>query len=231
MRQDPESLMVFAAGFGKRMSPLTDDKPKPLIDVGGISLLDHALACRTGMNITTTVVNAHYKASMIEAAVAAQDVVLSVENPDILDTGGGLVAALPHLRGQNVFTLNADMVWLGPNPLDVLRKAWQTTRAEALALVVPLTSAHNRTAPGDFALSSDGQITRMGEYVYTGAQILDTRHLEEIDKTAFSLNEIWDILIESRRMEGVIYPGEWCDVGTPAGLALANTLWAKFVEG
>lgn len=227
MRHDPEALMVFAAGFGTRMAPLTDQLPKPLLRVGGRTLLDHALACRDGLSIKRSVVNAHYKSDMIEQAMAESGVHVTIEHPDILDTGGGLKAALPRLAAQSVYTMNSDVIWLGPNPLKVLKNAWAAADCDALVLLVPFKATHMRKAPGDFSMSPSGDVTRKGDLVYTGAQILKTERVFKVTENVFSLNVIWDALIRAGGLKGVIYPGEWCDVGTPAGLARAETLWAE----
>ena len=214
--------MLFAAGFGTRMGALTADKPKPLIEVAGKPLLDHALALTEG--ITTRVVNAHYRAEQIEAHLAGRDVLVSTERPDILDTGGGLRFALPFLGAQPVYTLNTDAIWNGPNALDLLAAAWDPVRMDALLLCVPITRAVGRKGGGDFARQADGQLTRGGDLVYTGAQIVKTDGLAQIPEPVFSLNELWNAQAERGRLFGLIYPGLWCDVGHPEGIKLAEEM-------
>ncbi|MBV2359506.1 nucleotidyltransferase family protein [Thalassococcus sp. CAU 1522] len=214
--------MLFAAGFGTRMRPLTDAIPKPLIPVAGRALLDHALAlCAT---VPRKVVNAHYLADQIVAHLDGRGVSVSVEAPDILDTGGGLKTALPLLSANPVFTLNTDAIWDGPNPLDVLRDAWAGADADALLLCVPLARALGRSGGGDFSLDTEKRLKRGGELVYTGAQILRTDAVSAITDAAFSLNRVWDDIARSGRLRGVVYPGRWCDVGNPDGIALAEAV-------
>lgn len=227
MRHAPDALMVFAAGFGTRMAPLTNDTPKPLLQVGGRTLLDHALAYGAALELRHTLVNAHYRAEMIAAHLAGRDVQVRVETPDILDTGGGLKAALPDLGAQTVFTLNPDVLFFGPNPLQVLAAHWAKSSAKGVVLCVPQSAALNRAGPGDFEIGPNGAVSRGEGFVYTGAQILDTSGLADIPDPAFSLNIYWDHLIAAGTLDGVTYPGEWCDVGTPAGLDLARRLWAE----
>ena len=116
-------ILIFGAGFGTRMAPLTNDKPKPLVSVSGAPLMDHAtrLADEADLNIH---VNAHYRAAQLQDHLR-DDITLHIEAPDVLDTGGGLKSALPGMSGQTVATLNSDAVWAGPNPLQVLLAAWQ----------------------------------------------------------------------------------------------------------
>ena len=174
----PDAVMLFAAGFGTRMGALTRDRPKPLLEVAGRPLIDHALALTEG--IPTRVVNAHYHAVQIERHLADTDIAVSVEAPDILDTGGGLRHALPLLGDGPVFALNTDAIWAGPNPLNILARAWDPVRMEALLLCVPATRAAGHRGGGDFAIGPDGTLRRGGDMVYTGAQILATDRLAQI---------------------------------------------------
>ena len=216
----PDAVMLFAAGFGTRMGALTKDRPKPLIPVGGRPLLDHALALTEG--IGTRVVNAHYHADQILRHLDGTGVAVSVETPEILDTGGGLRHALPLLGPGPVFTLNTDAVWSGSNPLDLLRAAWEPDLMDALLLCVPLSQAIGRQGGGDFTIGTDGRLGRKGQHVYTGAQIVRTDRLRDVPETAFSLNLLWNAMAAEGRLFGLNYPGRWCDVGHPEGIALAE---------
>ncbi|MEL6888912.1 MAG: nucleotidyltransferase family protein [Pseudomonadota bacterium] len=219
-------LMLFAAGFGTRMGALTRDRPKPLIEVAGKPLIDHALALADGAGIARIVANTHYRPEMIEAHLASRDVQTSRETPDILDTGGGLRHALPRLGADTVMTLNSDAVWAGPNPLRQLLDAWDATRMDALLLCVPMAQVHGRDSDGDFNLQPDGQIVRGPDAVYAGAQILNTERLHDVRDTTFSLNVVWDAMAADARLFGLGYPGHWCDVGHPGGIAEAEAMLA-----
>ncbi len=218
----PDAILIFAAGFGTRMGALTATRPKPLIEVGGKALLDHALDLT--QDVPRVVVNTHYRAEQIARHLQGRNVLLSHETPEVLETGGGLKQALPLLKADPVMTLNSDAVWAGPNPLDILRAAWDGTRMEALLLCVPKTRAYGHGGPGDFLTDRDGRASRGPGDIYTGAQILRTGRLQDIDATVFSLREVWKEMIAARRLFTVTYPGAWCDVGRPEGIALAETL-------
>lgn len=218
----PDAVMLFAAGFGTRMGALTANTPKPLIKVAGQPLLDHALALTNG--IATRVVNTHYRSEQVTAYLEGRDVHVSKEHPDILDTGGGLRKALPILGTQPVYTLNTDAIWKGSNALDILQDAWDPQRMDALLLCVPLSRAVGRKGGGDFSMQPDGQLIRKGDLVYTGAQIIKTDRLAEIAEPAFSLNRLWNLQAMDSRLFGVTYPGFWCDVGHPEGIALAEDM-------
>ena len=219
----PGAAMLFAAGFGTRMRPLTDTRPKPLIEVAGRALLDHALALADAAGAPRIVVNAHYRAGQIAAHLAARpDVAVSVETPEILDTGGGLRQAAPLLGADTVWTLNTDAVWTGPNPLATLAAAWDPARMDALLLLVPRARAAGRAGPGDF-VSDGGRLSRGDAGVYTGAQIVRMAAVAG-PPGAFSLNRVWDAAIARGRLWGVLHPGGWCDVGHPGGIAEAEAM-------
>lgn len=218
----PASLMIFAAGYGTRMGALTADRPKPLIEVAGRPLIDHALDLTQGMPLTK-VVNTHYKGEMLASYLADHDIHISYE-PEILDTGGGLRQALPILGSDPLFTMNADAVWKGPNALNLLATAWDPARMDALLMCVPLNRAVGRKGGGDFSVAPNGQISRKGDMVYTGVQILKTDGLAHYTEAAFSLNRLWDEMIADGRAYALEYPGFWCDVGHPEGIKLAEEL-------
>ncbi|RLJ41287.1 MurNAc alpha-1-phosphate uridylyltransferase [Litoreibacter meonggei] len=222
---EPTAAMVFAAGFGTRMGALTQTRPKPLIEVAGRALLDHALEVAHAAGLRA-MVNAHYKAEMVAAHLQKRpEVEVVIERPDILDTGGGLKAALPLLGGDPVFTLNSDAVWAGPNPLDCLRDAWRPEQMGALLLLVPLERTVGYTRAGNFAADAQHRLTRdAGGMVYTGAQVLHTGGLADIDEASFSLNALWDQMLPEHQLFGIEYPGFWADVGTPDGIGLAEKM-------
>lgn len=223
-----EAAMIFAAGLGTRMGMLTSNCPKPLLCVGGQTLLDHTLALVREAEIPRVVVNIHAHADQMRQhlAHAAPEVKISHE-VERLETGGGLKHALPLLDAAPVFTLNIDMIWSGRNPLLTLRDAWEGNRMGALLLLVPRTGARGHLGAGDFFLSADGRITPRGasetaDYVFTGAQILDPAPVHRVAEPAFSLWPVWEHLLAEGRMFGAVHSGEWTDVGTPEGLALAE---------
>lgn len=225
----PRSAMVFAAGFGTRMMPLTADLPKPLIPVAGRPLIDHALDLVAGAGLSA-VVNLHYKADKLAAHLHDQPgVTLTYETPEILETGGGLKAALPLLGRGPVATLNTDMVWRGPNPLADLLRHWQPDQMEALLLLIPTTRALSHSGGGDFAMDPDGRLRRDkgSGLVYIGAQIISPEPVAAIGDNAFSLNRVWDGMIARGALFGMVYDGQWADVGTPGAIAPAEAMLAR----
>lgn len=215
--------MLFAAGFGTRMGALTAERPKPLVPVAGRALIDHAMDLTAAVGISKTVVNLHYRGQMIRDHLAGRQI-LFAEEPEILETGGGLKAALPLLGPDPVLTLNSDAIWQGPNPIEALLAAWDPTRMDALMMLIPPKQALGYAGQGDFHMAEGGQLTRGPGAIYGGVQILKTEGLYEINQNAFSLNLLWDQMLANGRLFGLTYPGAWCDVGNPDGLKLAEDL-------
>ncbi|WP_293575066.1 nucleotidyltransferase family protein [Phaeobacter sp.] len=219
--------MIFAAGFGTRMRHLTADRPKPMIPVCDRPLIDHALSLAQEISPEKIVINTHYKAEVLHAHLDQTDVIICHEDADILDTGGGLRNALGHLGTEPVLTMNPDVVWRGANPLSVLLDHWEPSEMDALLCCVPLTRTIGRSAGGDFQMAEDGRLSRGGDLVYGGVQILKTDRLATVPDQVFSLNRIWDQIAAQKRLYAVEYPGFWCDVGTPEGIPLAEELLSR----
>lgn len=226
MTARPQAVMLFAAGFGTRMGALTRTRPKPLIPVAGRPLIDHTLELTDAVRPRRVVANLHYMADQLTDHLAPRGVLLSHEQPEILETGGGLRAALPLLGPGPVFTMNTDAIWSGPNPLELLQAAWDPARMDALLICVPIAQTIGHAGPGDFKVDPQGRLARGPGHVYGGIQILKTDGLAEIPEKAFSLNVLWDRMQRDGRLYGLQYPGRWCDVGRPEGIALAEEMLA-----
>jgi MurNAc alpha-1-phosphate uridylyltransferase len=222
-----DTAMVLAAGLGKRMRPLTASQPKPLVRVAGKPLIDHALDRVAEAGIAKAVVNVHYLADALEAHVtarAAPMVAVSDEREVLLETGGGMVKALP-LLPDPFFCINSDNIWLD-GPKDVfhdLSDAWDATRMDALLALVPHRGAHNFRGKGDFNLDSTGRVTRrrsgrIAPFIYTGIQLVSHRLLREAPEGPFSTNVLWDRAIEEGRLYGIAFTGQWFEVGTPTAI-------------
>ena len=225
MRNDPDAVMLFAAGFGTRMGKLTKNRPKPLIKVAGRALFDHALEQVDGARISHKVTNCHYFPDQIRAHLSTRpDVHVVTESGAILETGGGLKNALPVLGNQPVFTMNTDAVWCGPNALEFVKSKWKPDQMDALLLCVSRKSAIGHTGAGDFIYGENNTISYGPGDVFTGLQIIKTDRLSEITDTSFSLKLLWEKMFEVNRVFGVQYPGHWCDVGSPEGIESAEQM-------
>jgi MurNAc alpha-1-phosphate uridylyltransferase len=221
--------MLFAAGFGTRMRALTATRPKPLIPVLGRPLIDRALDLARAADCAPIVVNTHYLGQMIADHLAGSGIAISDEHGEILETGGGLKKALPLLAGDAVMTLNPDAVWRGPNPLIALRDHWDPARMDVLLLVQPTTRVKGRGDRSDFVVAPDGRIERaagLDGVLYLGAQVAKTAPVAGRAERVFSMNAVWDDLIAAGRAYALHWDGDWCDVGSPEGLAAAEAMLA-----
>ena len=221
--------MLFAAGFGTRMKHLTADRPKPMVEVAGKPLIDHALGLAQEITPPTIVANLHYRPEQLLDHLTPLGVQTVVESPLILETGGGLRNAMPLLGDGPVITMNTDAVWRGQNPLRLLLDAWDPERMDALLMGVEPARVLEHTGTGDFTMSPNGQLARGVGVIYGGVQIIKTELLAEIEEEAFSLNLVWDRMLAKGTMHGLSYPGRWCDVGHPDGVTTAENLLASDV--
>lgn len=224
----PDAMMLFAAGFGTRMGALTRDRPKPLIEVGGKALIDHALDLADEIALSRVVVNTHYHGDQIRRHLADRpQVKISDESAEILETGGGLRAARPLLGAGPVFVMNSDSVWTGVNPLRELAKAWDPARMDVLLLLLPAAQFTAHKGRGDFLMDADGRLERANGrpgLSYIGAHISRTDQLDDFVERAFSLNQLWDAAIGRGRAFGMVHDGGCADVGYPEAIPLAEEL-------
>ena len=228
-----DTAMVLAAGLGKRMRPLTASQPKPLVRVAGKPLIDHALDRLADAGVARAVVNVHYLADVLEAHVTARSaplVAVSDERERLLETGGGMVKALP-LLPDPFFCINSDNIWLD-GPRDVfhdLSNAWDAQRMDALLALVPHRGAHNFRGKGDFSLDPTGRVTRrrsgrIAPFIFTGIQLVSHRLLRDAPGGPFSTNILWDRAIEEQRLYGIAFTGQWFEVGTPEAIPATESV-------
>jgi len=231
----PEVAMVMAAGLGKRMRPLTATRPKPLIEVAGKMLIDHCLDRLRAAGVRKAVVNVHYLADALEAHLRKAkgiEIVISDERDRLMETGGGLVRALPQIDCDPFLAVNSDNLWIdGPvDSLRLLASNWREDRMDALLLLVPLARANCHGGQGDFHMNASGVLRRkkkgtVAPFVFTGIQIISKRLLEgDIPDGPFSTNLLWDRAIEQGRCFGAVHQGLWFDVGAPANIRKTEEL-------
>ena len=221
--------MLLAAGIGKRMRPLTAARPKPLVRVAGKPLIDYGLDKLVEAGIPRAVVNVHYLPDQLVAHLGgrkAPAIAISDETDALLETGGGMVRALPLIAADTFFCLNTDTIWLdGPrNAFAALSDAWDDARMDALLLVVGHARAYNFTGMGDFHLDPMGRISRrkpgrVAPFIYTGIQIVSRRLLRDAPDGAFSTGVLWDRAIAEGRLYGLSHTGLWFEVGSPQMIA------------
>lgn len=223
------TAMVMAAGLGTRMRPLTNDRPKPMVQVAGKPLIDHSLDKLREAGVSNVVVNVHYLPEMVEQHLAAHakdlNIAISDERKLLMETGGGLVQAQPLLAEDPFYCINSDNIWTDftGNSLDKLAQAWDGDKMDGLLLLVAHENAHNHKGPGDFFLDGD-LLRRRGDsdsapYIYTGIQLLSHNLLRDPVSGPFSTNIFWNRAIQENRLFGMVHDGDWFDIGSPEAIA------------
>ncbi|HTW53644.1 MAG TPA: nucleotidyltransferase family protein [Stellaceae bacterium] len=226
MNGAPKSAMVLAAGLGTRLRPVTDNLPKPLVEVGSRTLIDHTIDRLAAAGVERVVVNLHYKGELIAAQLAARKhprIELSREET-LLETGGGVKHALP-LLGDSFFAVNGDILWLDgiTAALTRLARAFNPKKMDAVLLLQRTVTAIGYEGRGDYFLDPAGTPRRRDEgeiapYIFAGIQILHRRLFDRVDDAVFSLKRLYDRAEDAGRLAAIVHDGEWFHVGTPDGL-------------
>ncbi|ADU11783.1 N-acetylmuramate alpha-1-phosphate uridylyltransferase MurU [Asticcacaulis excentricus] len=222
------TAMVLAAGLGTRMRPLTDDRPKALVEVGGRTLIDHMIDRLKGAGVERFVVNVHYFADRLEAHLKSRndvEIVISDEREKLLETGGGLKKARPLLGDDPIFVANIDSVWIEDGGdecaiADMLRQ-WQPDHMDALLLLADMTRSSGFDGAGDFFLNEDQRLTFRGQagsapFNYMGVHVTQPSIVADVAEDAFSLTPIWRQKAAEGRLFGARLHGDWMHVGDPA---------------
>ena len=235
------TAMVLAAGLGTRMRPLTDHRPKPLVEVDGVALIDHVLDRLAAAGVETAVVNLHHHADLLErhlrARTAPPRIVLSDERGLLLETGGGLVKALPLLGDAPFFSINSDTIWIeGIRPnLATLAAGFDPERMDARLLLAASSASIGYDGLGDFLMDSEGRLTFRTErtvtpFIFAGAAVLSPRLFESAPVGAFSLTRLFRRAAEEGRLYGQRMEGLWMHVGTPAAITEAELAIARSAD-
>lgn len=231
----PNYAMVLAAGLGKRMMPLTNDRPKPLIEVGNKTMLARTLDGLAEVGVKNAVVNKHHFAEQIDQFVTDRKdwrpkITLSDETGGLLDSGGGVKKALSLLGGKPFYILNSDMIWTdqGQGALSRLATQWHDDM-DVLLLLIRREEAYGHDGPGDFHMDDDGRLTFRGDdphsdYYYGGIQIIRPGCFEGIDDDIFSLRRIFRETAAAGRLFGLPHDGSWYHVGTPSSVTETEQL-------
>ena len=228
----PAIAMVLAAGLGKRMRPITATIPKPMVEIGGRSMINHALDRIEAAGIPTAIVNVHYLADLLEAHVSGRErprIVISDERDALLETGGGIKRALPLIGPDPFLILNSDSLWLEGPRSNVARliDAWDPARMDILLLLAATATSLGYDGAGDFTMDPRGVLARRQErcvapFVYAGVAILKPELFADTPDGSFSLNLLFDRAIAQERLYGLRLDGEWLHVGTPEAVPEAN---------
>lgn len=221
-----KTAMVLAAGHGTRMRPLTNDRAKAMVEVGGKPLIDHMLDRLTEAGVERAVVNVHAHADHLEAHLKTRktgpEIIISDEREALLETGGGMVKALPFLGEDPVLACNIDAIWTEDDApiITSLMNRWDADIMEDLLLLAPIERTLGYHGKGDFLFAHDGRLERRGEreaapYVYAGVQITRLDRLAKEPIEPFSRNRIWNQTLEAGTIFGHPMDGFWMHVGDP----------------
>jgi MurNAc alpha-1-phosphate uridylyltransferase len=217
--------MVLAAGLGTRMKPLTNDRPKALVSVGGRALIDHVLDRCVEAGIERAVVNVHAFADLLEAHLKRRsdiEIVISDERARLMETGGGIKQARPLLGNDPILVSNIDSVWEEPagSAMARLARGFDQDRMGARLLLAAMDQQLGYDGAGDFSAEPDGQLALRGDrahapWAYMGVQIIDPALVDPEPLEPFSFMRVWKRLISEQRLFGAPLGGFWMHVGDP----------------
>jgi len=221
----PTTAMVLAAGLGTRMRPLTNDRCKALVEVGGRTLIDHMLDRLQEQGVTKAVVNVHAFADRLQDHLSRRtfpQIVISDERDELLETGGGVKKARPLLGEAPIWVCNIDSVWIeGAHPaMATLAQAWDPLRMDTCLLLSRMETSLGFDGPGDFFRDDTGLLAHRGARPsaplnYMGVHILKPQIVDVGPKGPFSLMLIWKDLMARGRLSGTVMDGFWMHVGDP----------------
>ncbi|PSH67140.1 nucleotidyltransferase family protein [Phyllobacterium sophorae] len=237
----PRTAMVLAAGLGKRMAPITDTIPKPLVKVAGKPLIDWGLDALANNGVERAIVNTHYLADQLDTHLAKRsvpEILVSDERTELLDSAGGIVNALPQIGTEPFYVINADTFWIDgaiPN-LVLLAEGWDDARMDILLMIATKHQATGYDGRGDFNMNAEGKLRRLAAdetspYIYAGAAIIHPRIFAEASAGKASLNHYFDAAIAADRLYGVPMEGIWLTVGTPGAIGDAEAAIARAGQG
>jgi len=208
-----ERALILAAGFGKRLQPLTNITPKPLLKINNITLLENTIIFLKKFGIKSFAINAHYLSDQIvkfsEEFKNKYDLTIFKEK-EILGTGGGIRNSLLFFQNKNFIVINSDTVWTEEylSALKDLNNKFDHHKALVGLLMVNKKNSYDPELVGDFSMKEDPYLFRErkedNKLIYTGCQILNPKMINNKDNKNFSVHEIWDEAIDKNKMIGTV---------------------------
>jgi N-acetyl-alpha-D-muramate 1-phosphate uridylyltransferase len=231
------TAMVLAAGLGTRMRPITDRIPKPLVSVGGVTMLDFVIDRIVEAGVERVAVNVHHLPDLIETHLSARSApkfVISDERDRLLDSGGGAKKMLALIDQPAFLLANADTLWIesGAAVVPGLASAWDAGEMDVLLLVAETSKSLGFDGRGDFSMTPEMRLERRGTqasvpWAYAGVAIFAARLFTDMPDGAFSLNRLFDVAASSGRLYGHRLDGLWMHVGTPDAIGEAEAAIAR----
>jgi MurNAc alpha-1-phosphate uridylyltransferase len=233
----PEKALVFAAGLGTRMRPITLTLPKPLVRVGGKAMLDHMLDRLDEAGIEEAIVNVHWLAGQIEDHLrnrTAPRIKISDEREELLDQGGGIVKVLDEFHGKPFFICNTDALWIEEPESQVARlaRAWDGDKMDVLLLLAETSTSVGVDWRGDFFADAQGRLRRpdpdeAAPYVYSGVGIIKSALFAGSPLEPFRLAPFFFAAAQQGRLFGLPLEGRWLHVGDPEAIEEAEKIYAS----
>ena len=215
--------MILAAGFGKRVLPLTSKLPKPLLQIGNETLLSNAIKFLELAEIKEVVINVHYLGDQIVDYIKKNkfnlDISVVEEKDKILDTGGGILNVIQHFSKEDFIIINPDTIWNSNylKELKSMKKMFFENKKKCLLLVVNRKKSFDKLLKGDFNLKNH-LISRENEdnleYIYTGLQIINSKVFSNINEKVFSINKIWNKLIKDQELYAIESINDFLHIST-----------------
>jgi len=228
---------ILAAGLGQRMRPLSNDKPKPMVEVHGRPMIEYALDQLAAHGTTRCVINTHYKAEVLEDYLQQKcksmpfDIIISREEV-LLDTGGGLKQGLRFLdASQPVIVLSGDSILVDAPHIKTLQQmesAWKPDTSDMLLSLQPLDTMVLTPGVGDYMLKGGKPIRtpdHSGKYMWNSARIINPRIFDGTPDTPFSFLQLMDAAQNKNRLSAVIHEGTWHHLSTPDDVKRVSDAW------
>jgi len=204
-----KKAMILAAGFGKRLKPLTLKNPKPLLKIGQETLLSNTLKFLIEFGVKEVVINVHYLEKQIVDYINKNqfsiEITIVKEKDNILDTGGGILNAINYFD-EAFLCINPDTIWNTSyiKDLESMTKEFLLKNSKCSMMLVDKNKSFDRSFKGDFNLENYliNRKNKNLKYIFTGVQIIKPELFAGINDKVFSINKIWNKLIENDQLHG-----------------------------
>ncbi len=223
--------MILAAGEGRRMRPLTNHIPKPMVEIGGKAMIDHALDHLEQAGVQNVTVNLHYKAEILKKHLAQRESppLTLLHEPELLNTGGGIKNALPSLGPDPFYVVSGDSLWSddpGQTALERMAATWNPVKMDLLLLLQPVDTMTLTTGVGDYNINPDGSLTRTpdhsGAYMWTSIRLCKPKLFNNTPDDPFSFLNLMDRAESQGTLYGLVHNGNWHHISTPEDVQAVN---------
>ena len=204
-----EVAVILGAGFGKRLSPITNEIPKPLVEIGNETILEKTIKLVKKLNLKKILINTHYKRDLLKNFIEKKnfdiDIELFEEVPEILNTGGGILNMIMENKNEYFLTFNPDTLW-NENYIDEIlemENQFFNSNSKNILLVVNKDKSFDQNLIGDFNLEADKlNKTKPLNFIYTGCQILGKKIFKKFNNKSFPMSEVWNDLLSRNELMG-----------------------------